>query len=195
MYIRGEEKYKPPFMFKNTARLTFSANDLPKGNIDYAFSRRLILINFPNSFEKNKDTDLIKKLSTEVELSGLLNLALAGLRRLQENGGFSNSKLVEETQREYLINSDSFNMFLNECTSPSEENTDKDDTYFAYLEWCFNNNIEPLKENTFCKQMSQNGIKTYRRNGWDEKTKHYVKIPEFVGIELNKKGTLGADNW
>ena len=45
------------------------------------------------AFEKTfpvatKDTDLIHKLTTPEELSGLLSLALVGLKQLDKEGGF-----------------------------------------------------------------------------------------------------------
>lgn len=181
-YIRGERKYQNAFSFKNTARLTFSANELPKGNIDYSFSRRWILIQFPNTFEGDKkDQNLIDKLVPE--LSGLLNLALAGLKRLQK-GNFSNSKTVDETQREYLVNSNLVGMFLDECTIPSERNTDYTKMYAAYEKWASENNINVLEKNTFCKKMKNYKIKTYRRNSFNNELGHFVKIPQFVEITL-----------
>jgi putative DNA primase/helicase len=162
----------------------FSANQLPAVNIDYAFYRRWILVHFPNNFEENKDPDLINKLTTDQELSGLLNLALEGLKRLRENGKFSNIKPVENTQKEYALNSDHVLAFLDECTLISETNTTKDDMYYAYGHWCCLNGIDPLPENTFCKKMSKLGIKRYRRN-INELNGRQRKQSEFVGIDFN----------
>jgi putative DNA primase/helicase len=181
-FIRGERKYQDAFSFKNTARLTFSANQLPKGNIDYAFSRRWILINFPNSFENNQDKELDNKLTPE--LTGLLNLALTGLKRLQENGKFSNSKSVDDTQKEYLINCDPVRMFLDECTELTDDTVSHDDMYEYYELWAEQNKIPVLKENPFCKQMKSNGVSSHRINGFDEKTQRIRKISHFVGVAL-----------
>ncbi len=183
--IRGEEKYKSAFYFRNTARLIFSANELPKGNIDYAFSRRWILINFPNTFEENDDKGLIKKLTTEMELSGLLNLALEGLKRLQEKGKFSNSKSVEETQREYLLNADTVGMFLDECTYPPDENTEQGMMYVAYASWAKANKMKLLNENTFCKKMKEHRVEKFRFT--ERLGNKYIKEPKFVNISLEEE--------
>ena len=104
--IDGENKYQNPFTFKYTTKLVFSANDIPEGKKDKAYYRRWILIRFPNNFEgENADKSLITKLQTPEELSGFLNLALDGLKRLRENGKFSNEKSIEATQKEYELNS------------------------------------------------------------------------------------------
>ena len=54
------------------------------------FFRRWIILRFPNQFLSGKaDPDLIEKLTTPQELSGLLNLALPALRRLMSNKAFA----------------------------------------------------------------------------------------------------------
>src|SRR5208283_4253568 len=112
-----ENKYQDPFTFKNTAKLIFSANAIPEGKKDRAYYRRWILIRFPNNFEgENTDKSLITKLLTPEELSGFLNLALDGLKRVRENGKFSNEKSIEATQKEYEFNSDPVAAFMDECT-------------------------------------------------------------------------------
>ena len=49
--IDGENKYQDSFVFKNTAKLVFSANILPETNRDKAYFRRWQLIEFPSNFE------------------------------------------------------------------------------------------------------------------------------------------------
>jgi putative DNA primase/helicase len=49
--IDGENKYQDSFVFKNTAKLVFSANSLPEVERDKAYYRRWQLILFPNNFE------------------------------------------------------------------------------------------------------------------------------------------------
>jgi putative DNA primase/helicase len=100
--IDGENKYQDSFVFKNTAKLVFSANSLPEAKSDRAYYRRWQLITFPNDFEGGtEDKSLIKKLQAPNELSGFLNLALDALKRLKQKGEFTNSKSIQETQREY----------------------------------------------------------------------------------------------
>ena len=61
--IDGENKYQDSFVFKNTAKLVFSANALPEVKRDKAYYRRWQLIQFPNNFEGGaEDKSLITKL-------------------------------------------------------------------------------------------------------------------------------------
>ena len=115
--IGAEKKFKDNYSFVNFAKLIFSTNKPPRvSNEDsYAFWRRWVIISYPNQFTDelgNRDPNLIKKLTTDDELSGLLNYALDGLQRLLKNSKFSYSKTAEETQDEYLKASDPVYAFI-----------------------------------------------------------------------------------
>jgi P4 family phage/plasmid primase-like protien len=66
-----ERKGKDPFEFTPFAKLIFSCNEIPElPDNTYATWRRLILLEFENIFEENRDVNLIDKLTTEEEISG-----------------------------------------------------------------------------------------------------------------------------
>lgn len=162
--IRAERKFEGAFNFENTARLIFAANNLPPAKyIDYAFCRRWILIDFPNTFEgENVDIQLIDKLTTPSELSGLLNLALAALKSLRVSGKFSYDKSVDDVMRMYQINSNSVAAFVDECVEFGDEDTSKRALYDAYQEWCQTNDIKPVAENIFGKGLKELEFADYR---------------------------------
>jgi putative DNA primase/helicase len=164
--MHGERKFEDAFEYKNTARLVFSANVLPPlENMGYFVSRRWILIEFPNTFEgENADKNLIEKLTTPYELSGLLNRALSALEVLLERGDYSYNKTVEEVERMYLINSNSVAAFADECIEPGADDTPKQLVYEEYKNWSENNNIKPLKYTTFCKRFKKLGYPDNRKS-------------------------------
>jgi len=134
--IDGENKSQDSFVFKSTAKLVFSANTLPETKRDKAYIRRWQLIEFPNNFEGGtEDKLLLKKLQAPNELSGYLNLALDGLKRLYQNGKFTNSKSIEETQKEYEFNSNPIAVFMDECTETGKEDIDAVTLYSTYTLW------------------------------------------------------------
>jgi len=134
--IDGGNKYQDSFVFRNTAKLVFSANALPEVKRDKAYYRRWQLIQFPNNFEGGtEDKLLLKKLQAPNELSGYLNLALDGLKRLYQNGKFTNSKSIEETQKEYEFNSNPIAVFMDECTETGKEDIDAVTLYSTYTLW------------------------------------------------------------
>jgi len=136
--IRARKIYREPFSFKNTARLIFSANHLPPVPGDnFAYFRRWILLEFPNTFEgKDADKNLIDKLTTQEELSGLFNLAVRALRKLLENGEYSYDLSTTEVQRMYRINSDPIAAFADECVVYSESDCLKITMLECYNRWC-----------------------------------------------------------
>jgi P4 family phage/plasmid primase-like protien len=154
---RAQEKYRPAFSFRNKAKLLFSANVLPRSPDDtYAFYSRWILIEFQNIFIVEKgtaDPDLEAKLTIEEELSGLLNLALAGLKRLRENGWrFSYSKTVEDVEVMYKRNANPVLAFLmDECEAAPEEHVEKTILQHRFNEYAKKHNIRPLSTTAFAK--------------------------------------------
>lgn len=98
--IMANPKYGKEFEYRNAAKMLFSCNKLPDTHDESrAFFRRIELIFFPNSFpQETCDKDLLRKLTTPDELSGLLNRAIAGLGRLLTNNCFTSSHTVDRLQ-------------------------------------------------------------------------------------------------
>jgi putative DNA primase/helicase len=135
---RAERKFKDAFQFRNYAKLLFSTNEIPFVDDETdAFFRRWIIINFPYKFTgQTDDKQLIKKLTTPEELSGLLNLVLPILPRIVE-GGFSYHKTTDEIRRIYKEFSSSISRFGYNCIVQSDDDyIQKDDLYEAYRKYC-----------------------------------------------------------
>jgi putative DNA primase/helicase len=145
-----ERKYYDSETVRLTAKHIYSANSLPKSmDESYGFFSRLIMIDYPNRFEgDNADPFLLQKLTTPAELSGLLNLAISGLRRLLKAGRFSYSKNVEEVAAEYKMKSSPVTTiadFMAGATlKDSKEAALKDDLYLAYKGWCLETGEEEI---------------------------------------------------
>ena len=111
----GEFKFKNAFAFRNYAKLWFSCNKIPKIE-DYtdAFFRRFIIINFTQQFFGEKDDpDLIAKLCTKEELSGLLHELLIRLPRVLKEGIKKiTSEVMEETYDKYIRSADPVKYFV-----------------------------------------------------------------------------------
>lgn len=157
--IPAERKYIPQFRFRNTARLIFSANDLPPApNGNYAFWRRWILIKMDRVFDgKNEDKKLIDKLSTPEELSGLFNKAADALKTLLQNDEFSYDHSVDEVARMYLMASEPVAAFSEECIEISVDNCLKAVMYSNYRDWCKIRGQTPKAPNMFAKALRRLG--------------------------------------
>ena len=150
--IGAEKKFKDPFSFVNYARLIFSTNKPPKVDEDtLAFWRRWIMIDFPNKFEGiQADKQILQKLATESELSGLFNVALQGLKRLLSQQGYSYRPSPDEIATRYLKAADPIYAFVEDkCEASSLAWISKDQLYDAFLSYCDEQNIPRIGKESF----------------------------------------------
>ncbi len=161
--MTAEHKYMKAFDFVNTAKLVFSANKVPEAFEDTTgFFRRWLIVTFPNTFTegKNANLNLKKELTTQEELSGVLNLAIEGLKRLMRNGWvFSNSKSVDIVREDYIRKSAPVKAFLMDCTEEASDGfVVKGDLYQAYCDYCRSRSIPTLSSSPFFDKLPQFAI-------------------------------------
>ncbi|KZR57496.1 phage/plasmid primase, P4 family [Pseudobacillus badius] len=156
----AEFKGKDSFDFKPFARLVFSANEMPKSaDLTYGFFRRWLIVPFPNKFGEGglkRDPYIMQKISTEEELSGLLNMALKGLQRLEECGGFSENETTKQALEQYEREADTLLSFIEEeCVIDEKASVSKNDLFYIYGDWCRESNYKPLGRNKFYKRIKE----------------------------------------
>lgn len=156
--ITAEHKFGQPFTFTNYAKMIFSCNQLPRIREDSeAVWRRWIILVFEQTFKGEKaDKKLINKLVTKEEMSGLLNWAIEGLKRLLENGDFSYSKTTDEIRKFYIKMSDPVKAFIDEkIIKDSNGIIFKDDLYGEFVEYCITFNLPTIADTLFSKKLIQ----------------------------------------
>jgi P4 family phage/plasmid primase-like protien len=137
--IRAEKKNQNAFYFYNTAKITFSCNQLPTTpDESEAFFRRFMVLDFKQIFSEDKaDPDLINKLTTEEELSGLFNWALEGLYRLMANGRFTEGRNAADMKKLYMEMADPINAFVHNCIEEaSDEYVEKEKILVCFNDFC-----------------------------------------------------------
>ena len=139
--IDAEEKYKSSFNFAPESTLVFSANEIPRtGDTTYGYYRRWSFLAFDRKFSdtEEEDPDMKFKLSTPIELSGLLNLAWVGYFDLKNSKGFVESERSKDIKEEYTDSNDIISAFVREgVETTSGEKLPKNELYNffkAYLE-------------------------------------------------------------
>jgi phage/plasmid-associated DNA primase len=184
--IRAQKKHGQPFDFRNIAKLIFSANKIPESDDQtYAYFKRWIILLFDRVFQgEDKDTSLIEKLTTEEELSGLLNLAIIALQQLIKDNGFIHIEDVHTIQKEYNQNVTTIDEFL--ISKYRIDPTDRDnyticrDVYHRYVLHCNKNNKTPVSSNVFGGHLIAKGIRKERKmvNG----TREYY----YIGVTISQ---------
>jgi len=125
---------------------------------------------------KIKDINILKKLTTPKEMSGLLNMALNNLEHLLKNQEFHTTLSTNEVRNFWIRNSHSFMAFADECL---EENYSskliKQDLKKEYFHYCRKYKIRPESDKTvkyyitkqFAAMDAQSYIDKERINVWE----------------------------
>ena len=161
-------KHKDYFRFRNFAKLIFASNELPRSDdSSYAWMSRWIFLKFPHNFDGEEclycrqkhdvNKTLLQELTTEEELSGLLNKVIEALLRLRNhNWDFSLSDYVKSMEKEYSRLSDPIKAFLEDCVEEDPfEQVDKADLYSAYGNYVMNIGDTPTSSNHFTQRLKQ----------------------------------------
>jgi P4 family phage/plasmid primase-like protien len=147
--VTAERKYGQPFKFVNSATLMFAANEPPAiEDQKRSMGRRIVPIRLPYQFVENPDPDdefqlqavdqeqLLSNMTTDEELSGVLNLALDGMDRLIQNGDVSLEATPMERLEYYSLFSDPIYRFASECLEKTPNKTvEKPDVYELYKQF------------------------------------------------------------
>lgn len=156
--MSAEKKFKDKFSFRNYAKMIFAANRLPlSAEESDAFFRRLLIIRFLFQFlGKRADKNLTAKLTTDGELSGILNFAIAGLKRLLEKGEFSSSVSLQETKTDYIRTASPAAAFvMDELVSDSNSYIQKADLYSKFVNYCMRNKLPTLTAISFNRELQK----------------------------------------
>lgn len=169
--------YSQPITLKNTATLIFTANEPPvfKDKSD-GIGRRLVIIPFENKV-KTRIYNLDELLSTDTAKSYLLNLALAGVKRIYDNKlEMSTSETIEQATKQYYLDNDSVLAYLNDY--PSIVGNPISSIYEAYEEYCEDSNLKAVSLNKFSRRLKSLGydIKITKMLGKTVRTVERVEV-------------------
>ena len=135
--LTGEHKFRPAFSFVNRALPIILCNNLPSlADLSHGMMRRLHVVPFDRTFTEDEiDRDLFERI-IENELSGVLNRALAGWKRLQQRTRFPPSKDMGRARQELLVHANPLKGFLDECCEADPKGKVKLQAFYdAYREW------------------------------------------------------------
>ena len=148
-------KYKVPLEMVLNCKLVFLTNNLPETlDSSHGFLRRLLILPFNNTVkEKDRDIHLAEKLKGE--LSGILNWAIEGLRRLESNNHiFTESKAATECLNAYKKQLNDVGDFFDECFVRKEDaKMRKADIYSYYNIYCNVNGNAGISRKEFWKKL------------------------------------------
>jgi putative DNA primase/helicase len=140
--ISGEDgitvgrKFKQAWDGKMPTRIMFMSNELlALTDGSGAFASRLLIVLLTKSFYGKEDPGLTNKLAAE--LSGILNWAIDGYRRLAERGFFVQPESAREAIEDIEMLGSPVKAFVRDCCEVGPGlNVLVDNLYEKYKEWC-----------------------------------------------------------
>lgn len=157
--IEAQFKNKDTFNFKPFCKLVFAMNDLPQiENFDDALQRRFIIIPFNKKFRGNEIDLELKEGKLHNEMSGILQFAIKGLKRLAEQKDFTYSQESKNMLEEYRLESNNAEKFAYFYLSVggSDSYLKVNDVYKKYIDYCDENNEKYIKNTEFKKIIKRN---------------------------------------
>lgn len=155
--VNVERKGQDPFEFNNYAKFLFSANNIPRiKDKTGAVQRRLVIIPFDAKFSPDDpdfDPYIKYKLRDKECMEYLIKIGLEGLKRVLKNQQFTKSDRVEKELQEYEESNNPILGFFKEVTLEEVENEPTRDVYRRYQVYCSENNLQPLSNIEFSKQV------------------------------------------
>jgi len=158
--LHGELKgVQNVFPFWNFAKFIIFANDIPQiADTSFGFWQRALVIDFPRAFTgkdaiKNYHEVVIK----EDGLGGLLNWALIGLKRLQDNDWeFTSTPSQDKAKMNMHRKAQPVKTFVDDWTEFNNYvEMPKTVVYEAFKLWCDLHNIPALEERQFSPQLKR----------------------------------------
>lgn len=183
--IAARQIYQKTQNFSFEGKIWWAMNELPRNrDRSGAVERRVMIIPFYRHFKRDEqDIHLLDKLLGE--LSGILNWALTGLIRLNENEQFTVSHQSERLIQEYREDSDIEGQFVEAwCNRKDGAKARANELYRAYELWCEQNGHKPRSSTKVSSDWARLGFEKNR----DSRGVFYI------GIEINQSEIANARN-
>ena len=179
--IKAERKGQDPFEFNPFIKLLFSANDIPRmRDKTGAVLRRLIIIPFNATFTKDDpefDSGIKYKLISQDATEYLIQLGIAGLKRVIAHDAFTKSDKVEQEIKDYEEENNPIIAFIADQGVDMIRNEPTADVYKRYQVFCADNAMTPMSHIVFSKQINKRlglMVKQQKING--KNTKIFVPL-------------------
>jgi putative DNA primase/helicase len=211
-----ERKHQNCFSYVCYAVLIFSTNALPYvKNPPDQFYNRWILVEMPYKFVDHPDTgndyeklrlpeqELEAQLQTQDEIDFLFTWGIEGLKRLLQNGHYTESNSTKAIKSRWISKTDSLQAFVNEMVEVSEGSRVRKSVFkAAYEAWCGANEMYAQTDANIGKNLPRfiptKSIQTKPRS-WanivirGEKAERMTEMPLDEGQTSLEDSKLGED--
>ena len=167
-------------------RFTMVMNDLPSfSDHARALAPRMNIIYYPNSYVGKENRKIKPELERMAGDGMLINWALRGLKRLRENGCFTEPTASLRTMKQFENTTTPVMAFVDECCSLVDMGytEDKDTVYDMWHEWCRSQGRKPGMKAEFSKWLLNacSSVKACRHRVGG---KHGPRVQVYKGLTL-----------
>ena len=176
--IRANQKYGKPFSFIPNAMILFGCNLVPMCS-DMNLMDKFDILMFKNVHRgKDIDLDMPKKLTTDTEMSGLFNKAMAAVKTAIKNRTFTGSYTLYDRQKDYEYHSNPLARFVGECCDLSDHDAVTDKKLFRkiYVEWSKQHDFTIVTVGAQTTYLQDKGIMLSRPGHRDERVEIYTGL-------------------
>lgn len=200
--FEAEQKNKNPFKMRNFAKIILSANEIPKSSDkSEGYFRRFIFIPLRAKFTSdmpNFDPNILDKITTDNAKSYLLNLAIAGLKRLKSNGKFTETEATKKEFTEYKEDCDPLFAFFNEYNMDSIIGKTTDFIRDEFNNWYENEygKKSDYKKTTITRWLKSHNFTTEIKRVGNETKRVYSRVTEMLhfGVSEIDKSVTSVTN-
>jgi putative DNA primase/helicase len=190
--VLGKYLFKDIYTIENLPKLFVATNKLPFQNGDNSFGyyRRLLLIPFKNIIkDEDKDYELESKVIAN-ELPAILNFAIKGMQRLNEQGQFTEAVAMKEAMNTYKESSNHVASFIEEeqyevVDASLKKGTSLIDLFTDFKRWCQTHGHNPYSSSYLSHELEHLGYIAYKNS-----SKHFRivknKLKNETGFKPNK---------
>lgn len=167
--ITVDRKNQAYVTFKNYAKLSFSANKLPKfKDRSEGLSRRIILLPMFKQVKKTK-VNILERLLAPEEVEGTIVKAIAAFKGVLERKEFSITADMNEGKERWLEEMNNVKMFVNECCEiKTDAKVKLEWLYPKYVDYCIKNEYKHLRERDFKQEL----LRSYPEVSYDQRGKN-----------------------
>jgi len=208
--IDSDRKNKARVKFNPFCIIVFDTNNPPKFHDNSnGFIRRFIKLDFPYVFtdspdknnpkEKKRDPDLVKKITSQQEMSGLLNLIIKRAPEIIKRREIYRSKTGSQMLAEYDRQTYSISTFIEEFCDTTLQSTfiSSEDLYNQYKLYCAGINAAPKHMVPFLKSVVKlptvkkvnQSVETNGKRGYSGIIVKKKELDEFI-LKLNSTSSF-----
>lgn len=161
--ISAAVKYKNPFTFKPKFKIIIHTNFEIVGDLDDdAFWERLVIIDFPNSYKENPDTNRKSELLSEENKKGILTWMIYGAYKFLQTKDIKTPKVILDTLTQMKDDQNPVKLFLESNNYVIDLTSTKPihntDFYNEFNNWYLENENKTMSKNTFLGILKSLGV-------------------------------------